>query len=82
MVLFPGSTLPLKIGSRSEREAVDRATTANPPLANLLAVVNVSVEHRTSTLASTGCTAEIRQMGRNEGGEVTLVAVGLQRIKV
>lgn len=61
---------------------MEMASASDPPLTNLLAVANASVGFGISTLSSIGCTAEIRQMGQNEGGEVTLIAVGLQRIKV
>lgn len=80
MVLFPGATLPLR-ASRNHRpqQVVEMALAARPPLENLILVVN---RCRESGLAEVGCTAEIKQMRRQQDGSIHVLAKGRQRVQV
>ena len=80
VVLFPGGRLPLRVTTR-ERLAVEKALAADPPLERLLVIV-LSPHRDAGSHCNVGCTAEIRQMRRHSDGVISLVAKGLQRVKV
>uniref|UniRef100_A0A061RY02 Protein cereblon n=1 Tax=Tetraselmis sp. GSL018 TaxID=582737 RepID=A0A061RY02_9CHLO len=82
LVLFPGGTLPLRL-DRRQRELVDRALAAAPPLQRLIAVICFTrpfdgMPH----FSQVGCTAEVRQVREDDDGSLNCIAIGQQRIRV
>ncbi|KAL3153028.1 hypothetical protein ABBQ38_012053 [Trebouxia sp. C0009 RCD-2024] len=83
IVLMPGDTLPLKVVRRQDRQKLESALTAPAPFTRLIAVACMSrSDPGAMHLHTVGCTAEIRQVHRQEGGALSIVAKGLQRLQL
>lgn len=83
IVLMPGDTLPLKVVRRQDRAKLEAALSAAAPYTRLIAVVCMTRSDPGAVhLHSVGCTAEIRQISRQDDVMLNIVAKGGQRLQL
>ncbi len=81
-VLLPGMVLPLRVFEPRYRVLVDTVLLSDAPEFGCVLIERGSEVGGGDVRTSVGCVARIVQLARHPDGQVSLVAVGVQRLRV